>query len=84
MIVDQYKPQVPDTSNELHSLTLMRMQARKDADAAYKRLNTRVQSFFKPQRTQGGILGVLLSNISVVMTGISFGKKLMESFRSRR
>lgn len=80
MIVPQYKPQVPQAENELHQLTLLRMQARTDADQVLKRLRSHASTMCKPSPSRG-FMGALLSNISVILSGITVGKKLMRALR---
>lgn len=81
MIVNQYKPQIPGESNQLHQLTLMRMQAREDADKAYDKLHDHVYSFFEPEKKRTGLLTFIVSNLSVITTGISIGRRLVAAFR---
>ena len=81
MIIDQYKPQEPQAGNDLHALTLLRMQARKDADAAYERLNKRSRNLFVPNTQKSGLLGMLFSNVPTILTGITVGRKIVEALR---
>ncbi|MCF0182832.1 MAG: hypothetical protein HUK01_00650 [Bacteroidaceae bacterium] len=79
MIVEQYAPKEP--TNELHALTLLRMQAREEADKALRKLQNDARTLVSPQASRFGVVGALIGNVPVILAGISMGKKIIKALK---
>lgn len=83
MIVEQFRPQAPDTDNELHQLQLMRVEARRDADKAWRNLRRGVQDVLcpKPARQSHSLVSTLLSHAQTIATGAMVGARIVTALR---
>ncbi|MCF0193990.1 MAG: hypothetical protein HUK00_02255 [Bacteroidaceae bacterium] len=79
MIIEHYSPNKP--SNELQALTLQRMQARDDANKALLKLRNNARMMISPQASRFGIVTTLISNVPIILAGISMGKKIIKAIK---